>query len=98
MNIFKNTNYIIGSTLSILLTIIPFYLIKNFNLNLPLLKKIIVICGIIHILVHMKYFFHLSYLDEHQWYWISFIFVMIIIFIIIIGSIWIMSHLNYHLM
>ncbi|WP_343153969.1 hypothetical protein RJT62_01940 [Buchnera aphidicola (Mindarus keteleerifoliae)] len=59
---------------------------------------LISIFAIFQILVHFRYFFKLEFSKKNPWYLISIIFSLLIIFIILFGSIWIMLNLNHHLM
>lgn len=90
--------YFIGFILSVILTIIPFCAVKycNFiNKSIPLL--IITICAFIQIYIHLVLFIHLNNTSNKIWNLISLIFTMFIIFILILGSIWIMTHLHHNL-
>ncbi|WP_081901721.1 cytochrome o ubiquinol oxidase subunit IV [Candidatus Palibaumannia cicadellinicola] len=90
--------YIIVFFLSMILTIIPFtmimsnYVAKHYNII------ILVTCAIVQILLHLIFFLHLNISTEQQWNLIAFFFTMLIMTILIVGSLWIMLHLNSNLM
>ncbi|MXP67579.1 cytochrome o ubiquinol oxidase subunit IV [Pantoea sp. Aalb] len=91
-------SYIKGFIYSIILTIIPFWILINKVAPYITTMTVVLVCAIIQIQVHLKYFLHLDRKSEDGWNIISIIFAAIIILIIVIGSIWIMSHLNYNTM
>lgn len=88
----------VGFILSIFLTIIPFYIIKCnfFEKNISLIM--IIICAVVQIYVHLIYFLHLGRMTHTRWNLISLIFTIFIVFILVLGSIWIMTHLHHNLM
>ncbi|WP_343128097.1 cytochrome o ubiquinol oxidase subunit IV [Buchnera aphidicola (Takecallis taiwana)] len=88
--------YFLGFIYSLILTIIPFFLVlkRFFNPNITLL--IVICCAFIQFFVHLKYFLHLTFNSENYWNIIFLIFTMVIISIIILGSIWIMYNLKQH--
>ncbi|QCI23978.1 cytochrome o ubiquinol oxidase subunit IV [Buchnera aphidicola (Macrosiphoniella sanborni)] len=98
LNINEETkSYFLGFLLSLCLTLIPFILaIKKFFSH-EINYIIFLICAICQIFVHFVYFLHLNFSEEKKWHLITLFFVIIIIFIVIFGSIWIMHHLNHHI-
>lgn len=92
-------SYFIGFILSIILTIIPFWAVKYHNtINKVILLILIISCAIIQIYIHLILFIHLNNTSNKIWNLISLIFTMFIVFILILGSIWIMTHLHHNLM
>ncbi|MXP56242.1 cytochrome o ubiquinol oxidase subunit IV [Pantoea sp. Mhis] len=87
-------SYLIGFILSIILTIIPFWLVIHGTISYRFTLDITLICAITQILVHLVYFLHLDSKSEDGWNMIAIIFASIIIFIIVVGSLWIMWNLN----
>lgn len=94
----KNHSYWIGFGLSMIFTTIPFYIMQYniFEKNISLI--IIVLCAIIQIYIHLTYFLHLGCnMLNQEWYIVSLIFTIFIVLILVLGSIWIMTHLHYNL-
>ncbi len=94
----KVQSYIFGFLLSIFLTIIPFFIEKNHIFSYEINRLIILLCAFFQIIVHFVYFLHLNNTSKNYWYLISLLFVLIIMFIVISGSIWIMFNLQHHTM
>ena len=91
-------SYIVGFLLSVFLTIIPFLCALNHFFSRKVNFLIILISALSQIIVHFIFFLHLSFSKKNSWNIISLLFVLIIIFIVIFGSIWIMYNLNHHFM
>ncbi|CAL4324650.1 Cytochrome bo(3) ubiquinol oxidase subunit 4 [Buchnera aphidicola (Eriosoma grossulariae)] len=90
--------YCIGLLLSMIFTLIPFYLVTKYHLSKIIIISIILIFCFLQILVHFRYFFNFNTIDYDIWSIVFIIFTIIVILIIISGSIWIMYNLNHHLM
>ncbi|WP_395479883.1 cytochrome o ubiquinol oxidase subunit IV [Candidatus Curculioniphilus buchneri] len=92
-------SYLIGFIFSIILTIIPFFLvIQQSTINHKILVVILVVCATIQILVHLTYFLHLDTSFQQNWDLMAFLFTVLIVLILVIGSLWIMWHLHINLM
>lgn len=93
-----NNSYTIGSFLSLILTIIPFVTILHSNFSSNYIKKIIILCAILQIIVHLTCFFHIKNKTNESFFWNVFVllFAVMIILIIFIGSMFIMFNLHYN--
>jgi len=91
--------YMIGFGLSVILTIIPFWLILAGGLDSRgMTIFIVIVFGILQMLVHMVYFLHLNTESEGGWIVISLAFTVLLVVIVIAGSIWVMFHLDSNMM
>lgn len=91
--------YMIGFLLSVVLTVIPFWLVlADVTSNTTLAIFLIVALGLVQMVVHMIYFLHLNTKSEAGWVVISLSFTLMLVVIAIAGSIWIMWHLNRNMM
>ncbi|PLK58393.1 cytochrome o ubiquinol oxidase subunit IV [Candidatus Palibaumannia cicadellinicola] len=90
--------YVIVFFLSIILTIIPFAMVMNSYLTKKTLMAVLVICAVVQIGLHLIFFLHLNTSSEQQWNLIALFFTVLIITILVVGSLWIMWHLNLNLM
>ncbi len=91
-------SYLLGFLLSCVLTIVPFLLIMKKIFSNDINCIVVLSCSIFQIIVHFVYFLHLNFSSEQRWNIITLLFVIVIIFIVISGSIWIMYNLNHHIM
>jgi cytochrome o ubiquinol oxidase operon protein cyoD len=55
---------------------------------------VIVGMALLQILVQLVYFLHMNSSSEGSWNLIAFIFTVLIVAILVVGSLWIMFHLN----
>lgn len=87
--------YVTGFVLSVVLTAIPFWLVmaKVFESSTV---TIFVILGLamVQIYVHMVFFLHMTSKAEGGWPWMSLIFTLMLLIIMLSGSVWIMHHLQ----
>ena len=92
------SSYITGFSFSIILTVVPYLLVVKHSLNRNSLIAVVVLCAILQLLVQLKYFLHLSFSPKSRENLLTFIFTIIVVLIIVVGSIWIMHDLNYFMM
>ncbi|BDH46826.1 cytochrome bo(3) ubiquinol oxidase subunit 4 [Salmonella enterica subsp. enterica serovar Choleraesuis] len=90
--------YMTGFILSIILTVIPFWMVMNGTASHGTLITVIVATAVIQILVHLVCFLHMNTSSEERWNLVAFIFTVLIIAIVVVGSIWIMWNLNQNMM
>ncbi len=87
--------YIIGFVSSIVLTLIPYFLIINHFTTSYVLLTVILVFALLQMLVQLIFFLHLGRETKPRWKLAVLISFVGIILIIVGGSIWIMQHLNY---
>ena len=92
--------YTIGFILSVVLTLIPFGMVMsgNFEEQRGLLVAVIAITAIAQVLVQLVYFLHMNSSSEQRWNVIAFIYTVLCIAVLLIGSVWIMNYLHYNMM
>lgn len=88
-------SYIIGFVISIALTMLSFYLVEN---RVPGISdnSLFVYVGVLaltQILVQLIFFLHLSPNTKSSWNLLSFIFTTIVVFIFVLGTMWVMYNL-----
>lgn len=92
-------DYVIGFVLSVILTVIPFWLVMGEVLESRVWTvALIMLFGAIQIVVHMVYFLHMNRKSEGGWILMSLLFTGIIIVIALVGSLWVMHHLDTNMM
>ena len=91
--------YRIGTILSIVLTVIPFWLVMSGMLqDWQTTAALIFAMGFAQIVVHVLCFLHLDTRSEGGWTLLAFLFTTVIVVLTIAGSIWVMYHLNTNMM
>ena len=90
--------YVVGLILSLVLTAIPFAALM-FDLFVPAITiGVILVTAIAQIFVQLIFFLHMNTSSEQMWNTTSAVFVTLIVSVIVIGSIWIMEHLNHNML
>ena len=91
--------YMTGFILSVILTVIPFWLVMGGVLESSSDTALIILAiGAVQMVVHMVYFLHMSPRSEGGWTLLALIFTVIIVAIALAGSLWVMYHLNVNMM
>ncbi|HTN41147.1 MAG TPA: cytochrome o ubiquinol oxidase subunit IV [Asticcacaulis sp.] len=91
-------SYLIGFVLSVILTAIPFGLTMAHMLPASSLIPVVVAIGVVQILVHLYFFLHMNTSSSQMWNNAAFVFTVLIVGILIVGSLWVMYHLNTNMM
>lgn len=87
--------YIVGFILSLILTLIPYFIVIYHWVNANFLLPTILIFAMLQLVVQLLFFLHLGRETKPRWKLVIFISFISIIIIIVGGSLWIMQHLNY---
>ena len=90
--------YINGLIYSVVLTLIPFTLVMAEIGSMQFIVLVIMICAVAQILVQLIFFLHMNTSSEQMWNTSSAVFTVVIVAIILIGSLWIMQHLNHNML
>lgn len=91
--------YMIGFWISVVLTVIPFWLVLADVLdNKGLAIFYVCALGLVQMVVHMIYFLHMNTRAEEGWLIMSLAFTLLLVIIAIAGSVWIMFHLDHNMM
>jgi cytochrome o ubiquinol oxidase subunit IV len=92
-------SYILGFALSAILTAISFRLVMG---GIPVLNQVtgllVMVLAAIQIVVHMVCFLHMDFRSDDGWTMMALIFTAVLVAITLIGSIWVMYHLNVNMM
>lgn len=90
--------YIIGFVSSIVLTLTAYLLVTNKIGSTAVLVGVLSFLAVIQFLVQLVFFLHLGEERKPRWKLFVMLFMFVIAFLIIVGSIWIMNNLNYRMM
>lgn len=90
-------SYIIGFVLSLVFTIIPYYMVSEHVVSGNALLATILAFGLIQMIIQLVFFLHLG--REKKPYWQVWFLLGTVgaIFVVVGGSIWIMGHLHYNM-
>lgn len=88
----------IGFVMSLVLTVAVYRHLTHNELSGSVLTFTIVGFAILQAIIQLVFFLHLGLESKPHWGMITFLFTVLVILIVIGGSLWIMSNLNYDLM
>ena len=90
--------YIWGLIWSIVLTALPFGMVMAGGFDNTLTLTVILLCAIAQVFVQLVFFLHMNTSSEQIWNTVSAVFIVLIVAIVVLGSIWIMNHLNHNML
>ncbi len=90
--------YVTGLILSIVLTAIPFGVVMSGAASESISITLILLCAAAQVMVQLVFFLHMNTSSEQWWNTMTAAFAVILVAILIVGSIWIMRHLNHNML
>lgn len=92
-------DYVIGFALSVVLTVIPFWLVMGgATLSKGIVAFVVIAFAVAQMVVHVVYFLHLKPGTEDGWNMTSLVFTLILVAITLAGSIWVMFQMDANMM
>jgi len=90
--------YLTGFVLAVILTAIPFALVYFQALSVGPTVAVIVVAAVIQVVVHLRFFLHIGLRTTPGENLLVMFFAILLIFIMVGGSVWIMFDLHYRMM
>lgn len=90
--------YIAGFVMSVALTLIAYMLVVQRTFDEQLIVGIIVGLAVAQFLVQVVFFLHLSRERSPRWNLVIFGFMLMVLLILVLGTLWIMNNLDYQMM
>lgn len=91
-------SYVTGFVLAVILTAIPFVLVMEHAARPAVLLPAILVIGALQMVVHLKYFLHLTGTEDGTWNVTALLLTVVIVAIVLAGSIWVIYELNMNMM
>jgi len=88
--------YILGFSLSIALTLAAYILVVGHHFSHYAILLTIIFLALVQFLVQLQFFLHIGRESKPRWNLLVLLFMVIIVWILVFGSLWIMTNLNYH--
>ena len=88
--------YIAGFILSLSLTLVAYVIVSQHLLNRGTIAAIICL-AVVQLFVQLVFFLHLGRESKPRWNLAVFSMAAIVVLILVLGSLWIMNHLNYNM-
>jgi cytochrome o ubiquinol oxidase operon protein cyoD len=90
-------SYITGFILSVVLTLVAYFLVVNHMLTGTILIAAILGLAMVQLVVQLLFFLHMGQEKNPRWNLMFFVSFLSIIFIVVVASLWIIAHLNYNM-
>ena len=96
--------YVTGFVSSVVLTLIAFTFVyihvtsDHETFSHHLLIPLVIVLAIVRLAVQLRFFLHVSRESSQRWNLAALILALIVVIIVVVGSLWIMSNLNYRMM
>ena len=90
--------YITGFVLSLLLTLAAYFSVVNHVMSGTTIMLVIAGLAIAQLLVQLLFFLHLGQESRPRFNMLIFLFMILVVGIVVVGSLWIMHHLDYNMM
>ncbi len=90
--------YLLGFFLSVVLTLAAYFLVVTHVLVGRVLSVVLLGLGVTQALIQLFCFLHLGRERKPRWNLLTFLFMLVVLLVLVIGSMFIMYSLNYRLM
>lgn len=90
-------SYLTGFIISVALTLLAFFAVQNRILMPSYLTVFILISALLQVVVQLVFFLHLYEKGESSENFLLVSATIVVILILVVGSLWIMNHLNYNM-
>ncbi len=91
-------SYTIGFIISIILTVIPFWMVMQGGMSPVMVVLTILGTGVLQVLVQLVFFLHMNGSSEQRWNVLAFLFAVKVMFIVVAGTVWVMVNMRYFMM
>ncbi len=88
--------YIVGFVLSLLTTIMAYFFVVSHIWPMQVTIYLVMTIAVLQLVVQMVFFLHIG--NGSRWKLVTFIFTLLVVGILVVGTIWVMNHLNYNMM
>jgi len=90
-------NYITGFIASLGLTLMAYLAVTQEAFSRNILIAFITGLALVQFIVQMVFFMHIGNETKPRWKLLVFLFMILVVFILVAGSLWIMNNLNYRM-
>jgi cytochrome o ubiquinol oxidase operon protein cyoD len=89
--------YLVGFGLSVLATVVAFFLSGTSLVWQPSIPAALIVLAIAQMGIHVVFFLHITTRPDSINNVMALVFGIFIVFVLIVGSVWIMTHLNHNM-
>jgi cytochrome o ubiquinol oxidase subunit IV len=91
-------SYVTGFVLSVALTAVPFGLVMSGAVAAGTVVPVCIGFAAVQMVIHLVYFLHMNRASSRSWNMAALVFTVIVVAILVVGSLWIMYHLDTNMM
>lgn len=91
-------SYMIGFVLAAVLTAVPFGLVMSGSLPNGTAGPVCMVFAAVQVVAHLIYFLHMNPTSSRSWNGAAFVFTLIILLILMVGTLWVMHNMNLNMM
>jgi len=92
----RYTSYVVGLVLSVVATLIAYFFVVNHLWPKEMLVYIVMGIAVVQLAIQAVFFLHIGRGSHLKL--VTFLFALLVVIVIVVGSIWIMHHLDYNMM
>lgn len=89
-------SYVVGFVLSIATTFMAYFFVVHNLWPKEILVYVILAIAIVQLIIQMVFFLHIG--RGSHWKVMTFVFTVLVVGVVVVGSIWIMNNLDYNMM
>ncbi len=89
-------SYVVGFVLSVLTTLLAYFIVVHDLWSKEVLVYVVLAIAVVQLIVQVVFFLHIG--RGSRWKLATFLFTVLVVGIVVVGSIWIMNNLNYNMM
>ena len=89
-------SYVIGFVLSVATTLLAYFVVVNKLFTPAILVYVVLTIAVAQLIIQVIYFLHIG--RGSKWKLRTFLFTLLVVGIVVVGSVWIMENLNYNMM
>ena len=91
-------SYVLGLAIAIVLTIASFWVARTHIIYGPSIPVALVALAIAQMGIHLVFFLHITTAPDNTNNVLALAFGMLIVFVLVFGTVWVMAHMNHNMM
>lgn len=90
--------YTIGFVASVVFTLLAYYIVVGEKFTYTAALTAITILAVAQLVIQLVFFLHMGKESKPQWNRMVFLFMLLVVGIVVIGTVWVMNNLHYNMM
>lgn len=90
--------YLIGAVVATILTFVSYFTVTHqWLMGTVTIATSLLVLAVVQMIAQLVFFLHLDHEAKPRWRTTSFVFTFTMLMVVVVGSLWIMMHLNYRM-